>query len=158
MRPGRQTVEEDRLYNAIVRTARAVILPAALIISIALLAYACGGGGGDDSGDNGDNGADGPVSFDVSMGDNFFEPKEFTVKTGQKVTFNLKNDGAAIHNMRVAGADNEYNTDDDALSDPSQFSPGDTGTLEWTAPDKAGEIDLKCEFHPTDSTGIIKVE
>ena len=143
------------MYNAIVRTARAVILPAALIISIALLAYACGGGGSDDSGDNG---GDGPVSFDVSAGDNFFEPKEFTVKTGQKVTFNLKNDGAAIHNMRVAGADNEYNTDDDALSDPSQLSPGDTGTLEWTAPDKAGEIDLKCEFHPTDSTGIIKVE
>ena len=77
------------MYNAIVRTARAVILPAALIISIALLAYACGGGGSDDSGDNGDNGGDGPVSFDVSAGDNFFEPKEFTVKTGQKVTFNL---------------------------------------------------------------------
>jgi plastocyanin len=92
------------------------------------------------------------------MGDNFFKPKEFTVKTGQKVTFNLTNEGAAIHNMRVAGADNEYNTDDDALSDPPQFSPGDTGTLEWTAPDKAGEIDLKCEFHPTDSTGVIKVE
>jgi len=153
----RHTEEEDRLYNAIVRTAKNIILPATLV-SIALLAYACGGGGGDDSGDNGDNGADGPVSFDVSMGDNFFEPNEFTVKTGQKVTFNLTNGGAAIHNMRVAGADNEYNTDDDALSDPSQFSPGDTGTLEWTAPDKAGEIDLKCEFHPTDSTGIIKVE
>jgi plastocyanin len=150
----RHTEEEDRLYNAIVRTAKNIILPATLV-SIALLAYACGGGG---SGDNGGDGGDGPVSFDVSMGDNFFEPKEFTVKTGQKVTFNLKNDGAAIHNMRVAGADNEYNTDDDALSDPSQFSPGDTGTLEWTAPDKAGEIDLKCEFHPTDSTGIIKVE
>ena len=145
------------MYNAIVRTAKNIILPATLV-SIALLAYACGGGGGDDSGDNGDNGADGPVSFDVSMGDNFFEPKEFTVKTGQKVTFNLKNEGAAIHNMRIAGADNEYNTDDDALSDPSQFSPGDTGTLEWTATDKAGEIDLKCEFHPTDSTGIINVE
>ena len=143
------------MYNAIVRTARAVILPAALIISIALLAYACGGGGSDD---NGDNGGDGPVSFDVSTGDNFFEPKEFTVKTGQTVTFNIKNDGTAIHNMLVAGADNEYNTDDDALSDPSQLSPGDTGTLEWTAPDKAGEIDFKCEFHPTDSTGIIKVE
>ena len=140
------------------RTVRAVIPPAALIISVSLLAYACGGGGGDDSGDNGANGADGPVSFGVSMGDNFFEPDEFTVKRGQKLTLNLKNDGIAIHNMRVAGADNEYNTDDDALSDPEQFSPGDTGTLEWTAPDKAGEIDLKCEFHPTDSTGVIKVE
>src|SRR3990172_190376 len=138
------------------RTVRAVILPAALIISVGLLAYACGGDG-DGSGDNGDDGGV-PVSFDVSMGDNFYEPNEFTVKAGQKVTFNLTNGGIAIHNMRVAGADNKYNTEDDALSDPAQFSPGDTGTLEWTAPDKAGEIDLRCEFHPTDSTGIIKVE
>ena len=150
----RHAEEEDRLYNAMVRTAKSIIRSAALV-SITLLAYACGGGGSDD---NGDNGGDGPFSFDVSMGDNFFEPKEFTVETGQKVTFNLTNGGIAIHNMRVAGADNEYNTDDDALSDPSLLSSGDTGTLEWTAPDKAGEIDLRCEFHPADSTGIIKVE
>ena len=146
--------EEDRLCNAIVRTTKNIILPATLV-SIALLAYACGGGGGNN---NGDNGGDGPVSFDVTMGDNFFEPKEFTVKTGQKVTFNLTNGGIAIHNMRVAGADNQYDTGDDAVSDPAQFSSGDTGTLEWTAPDKAGEIKLRCEFHPTDSTGIINVE
>ena len=151
----RHAEEEDRLYNAMVRTAKSIILSAALV-SITLLAYACGGGG--DGGNGGDNGAGGPVSFDVSMGDNFFEPNEFPVKAGQKVTFNLTNGGAAIHNMRVAGADNEYNTDDDAVSDPSLLSSGDTGTLEWTAPDKAGEIDLRCEFHPADSTGIIKVE
>jgi len=144
------------LYNAIVRTAKSIILPAALIISVSLLAYACGGGEGDVGSNGGNDG--GPVSFDVTMGDNFYEPNEFTVKAGQKVTLNLKNDGAAVHNMRVAGADNEYNTDDDALSDPSQIPSGDTATLEWTAPDKAGEIDLRCEFHPTDSTGIIKVE
>jgi len=144
------------LYNAIVRTAKSIILPAALIISVSLLALACGGGEGDVGSNGGNDG--GPVSFDVTMGDNFYEPNEFTVKAGQKVTLNLKNDGAAVHNMRVAGADNEYNTDDDALSDPSQIPSGDTATLEWTAPDKAGEIDLRCEFHPTDSTGIIKVE
>ena len=142
------------MYSTMTRTVRTFILPVALIISVGLLALACGGGG---DGGNGGNGGD-SVSIDASMGDNFFEPNKFTVKRGQKVTFNLKNDGIAIHNMRVAGADNEYNTDDDALSDPTQFAAGDTGTLEWTAPDKAGEIDLKCEFHPTDSTGVITVE
>ena len=135
-------------------TVRAVIPAAALIISIGLLALACGGGG---DGGNGGNEGD-SMSIDVTMGDNFYEPNEFTVKRGQKLTLNLKNDGIAVHNMRVAGADNEYNTDDDALSDPDQLSPGDTGTLEWTAPDQAGEIDLRCEFHPTDSTGVIMVE
>jgi plastocyanin len=138
------------------RTVRAVILPAALIISVSLLALACGGGEGDVGSNGGNDG--GPVSFDVTMGDNFYEPNEFTVKAGQKVTFNLTNDGIAIHNMRVSGADNKYNTEDDALSDPTQIPSGGTGTLEWTAPDKAGEINLRCEFHPTDSTGIIKVE
>ena len=137
------------------RAARAVILPAALIINVCLLALACDGGKGD-GGSNGGN--DGPVSFDVTMGDNYYQPNVFTVKAGQKVTFHFRNEGAAVHNMLIAGADNKFNTGDDALSEPREIPSGGTGTLEWTAPDKAGEIDLKCEFHPTDSIGIIKVE
>lgn len=146
------------MYCTISRALKLVFVPTLLILAIALLALACGGGGSDDSGDNGGDGGDGPVSFDVSMGDNFFEPKEFTVKAGQKVTFNLTNDGAAIHSMRVAGADNEYNTEDDAELDPFQLAAGDTGTLEWTAPDEAGEIKFQCDFHPTDQNGTITVE
>jgi len=144
------------LYSAVNRTARAVILPAALIINVCLLALACDGGKGDSGSSGGNDG--GPVSFDVTMGDNFYEPSKFTVKAGQKLTLRFKNEGAAIHNMRVSGADNKFNTEDDAVSDPTQVPSGGTGTLEWTAPDKAGEIKLRCEFHPTDSTGIINVE
>jgi plastocyanin len=137
------------------RAARAVILPAALIITVCLLAFACGGGGND--GSNG--GADGgPVSFDVSMGDNFYEPNVFPVKAGQKVTFRFENEGAAVHNMLIAGADNKFNTEDDALSEPREIRSGGTGTLEWTVPDEAAVIKVRCEFHPTDSTGTIKVE
>ena len=147
-------LEEDRLYRVMTRAARAVILPAALIISVCLLALACDGGKGD-GGSNGGN--DGPVSFDVTMGDNYYQPNVFTVKAGQKVTFHFKNEGIAIHNMRISGADNKYETEDDALSDPRMIPSGGTGTLEWTAPDKTAEIKVRCEFHPTDSTGIIKV-
>ena len=144
------------MYSAATRTARAVILPAALIIIVCLLALACGGGEGD-GGSNGGNGGD-PVSFDVTMGDNFYEPNEFTVKAGQKLTFHFKNEGAAIHNMRVSGADNKYNTEDDALSDPGRSRPAAPARWSGPPPDKAGEIKVQCEFHPTDSTGIIKVE
>jgi len=133
------------------RAPRVAILPAALAALVALLAYACGDNGG--SGGNA-----GPSSFSVSMGDNFYEPNEFPVKAGQKITINLKNEGAAIHNMRVAGADNKYNNEDDAVSDPENISPGDSGKLEWTAPGKAGVINLRCDIHPTDSTGTIIVE
>ena len=141
------------MYSAATRAARAVILSAALTITVVLLALACGGGG-----DDGSNGGTDGGPFNVSMGDNFYQPNVFTVKAGQKVTFHFKNDGAAVHNMRIAGADNKYNTEDDALSDPREIRSGGTGSLEWTAPDEAAVIKVRCEFHPTDSTGTIKVE
>ena len=94
----------------------------------------------------------------MSMTDNAFDPNEFTVPAGAEVTLNLNNDGTAIHNMRVAGDDNEYDTDDDAVSEEEVISGGDTGVLEWTAPDEAGEIDFRCDFHPTEMTGTIIVE
>ena len=143
------------MHSAATRTARAVILPAALIINVCLLALACDGGKGDGGSNGGNDG--GPVSFDVTMGDNYYQPNVFTVKAGQKVTFHFKNEGAAIHNMLVAGADNKYNTEDDTLSEPRQIRSGGTGVLEWTAPEEAAVIKVRCEFHPTDSTGTIKV-
>jgi plastocyanin len=147
------------------------------IVALLAVSLACGGGGDDDDGgDDGDDGvtpaatepADddggdgdgdgGETTVDVSMGDNFFEPKDIPVPAGATVTFNLTNDGTAIHNMRVAGADNELNTDDDAVSEPSLFNAGDAGTIEWTAPDEPGVIDFQCDFHTTDMTGTITVE
>lgn len=155
------------------------VLLALALASLLAMSFACGGDdddGGDDGGetaapttpaDNGDDDDDGDddgdddddeVTFDVSMGDNFYEPNEFTVPAGATVTFNLSNDGAAIHNMRVAGADNEFNTDDDAVSEPALVPGGETATVTWTAPDEPGTIDLLCDFHPTDMTGTITVE
>ena len=147
------------MSNCAHRGLKLLLLSASLILSIALLAAACSGGG-DDDGDNA-----GPVSFDISQGDtiepevtNFFELNEFTVSPGQEVTFNITNDGVAIHNMRVDGGDGEYDTDDDTVSDPDLFQAGDTGTLVWTAPDEAGEIIFRCDFHPLEMVGTISVE
>jgi plastocyanin len=92
------------------------------------------------------------------MGDNFFDPEGFTVPAGATVTFNLTNDGAAIHNMRIAGEDGDYNTDDDAVSDPDLVSPGDSAVLEWTAPGEPGDFAFQCDIHPTDMLGTITVE
>ena len=162
------------MYNYAHRGLKLLLLSASLILSIALLAAACGGGD-DDGGTSETPAADetaaddaddaGPASFDVSMGDtiepeitNFFEANTFTVSPGQEVTFNLTNDGAAIHNMRIAGGDGEYNTDDDTVSDPDLFQAGDSGTLVWTAPDEPGEIIFRCDFHLLDMIGTISVE
>ena len=162
------------MSNCAHRGLKLLLLSASLILSIALLAAACGGGD-DDGGTSETPAADetaaddaddaGPVTFDVSMGDtiepeitNFFELNEFTVSPGQEVTFNLTNDGGAIHNMRISGADGEYDTDDDTVSDPDLMQAGDAGTLVWTAPDEAGEVIFRCDFHPLDMIGTISVE
>jgi plastocyanin len=94
----------------------------------------------------------------VIMGDNFFDPNEVTVAAGATVTFNLTNEGIAIHNMRVAGLDGEYSTDDDAVSDPGLVMGGGTATVTWTAPDQVGEIIFRCDFHPIEMIGTITVQ
>ena len=83
----------------------------------------------------------------VSLKDNVFAPKELTVKAGASVTFNLKNEGVAIHNMRIAGPDGKFNTGDDAVSDPNLIAGGGTAKLNWTAPAQAGQIKFQCDFH-----------
>ena len=137
------------------------------MVALSMAAVACGGSDGDD--DNGDGGgptvtggattADdgGPVSFDISLTDNVYEPKEFTVDEGAEVTFNITNDGTAIHNMRIAGADNAFNTADDAVSDQI-VAAGATSTVEWTAPEESGVYDFQCDYHLPDMSGTITVE
>ena len=154
------------MFNSEHRGLNLFFLSASLILSIALLTAACSSGGGDGDGetpaadetlaDGTDNA--GPVSFDISLGDNFFEANEFTLSPGQEVTFNITNNGSAVHNMRVDGGDGEYDTDDDTVSDPDLFQAGDTGTLVWTAPGETGTIIFRCDFHPTEMTGAISLE
>jgi plastocyanin len=59
--------------------------------------------------------------------------------------------------MRIAGEDNQFNTSDDAVSDPALVSGGGTATIKWTA-GKAGTINYQCDFHPTDMKGTIEVK
>ena len=126
-------------------------------------------GGGEATGQNGaatetpvdtgdGNGTPSGGDIVVSMGDNFFDSNDITVAAGASVTFQLTNNGIAIHNMRVAGDDAEYNSGDDTVSDPDVFTAGDTGTLVWTAPAAAGEILFRCDFHPIDMIGTITVQ
>ena len=138
-----------------------LLITAALMVGATLIAAACGGG--DDKAQSTKSpGATtpggGPASFDVTLGDNFFDPKEFTVNAGQRVTFNVTNGGIALHDMRVAGADNSYNTTDDAVSEPEFIANLETAVLTWTAPTKAGKYDFRCSVHPTDMFGTITVK
>src|SRR3990172_7617678 len=101
----------------------------------------------------------GEVSMD--MADNFFQLGDqknptLSVKIGQAVKVNLTNKGVAIHNMRTAGEDGNYNSGDDDISDPNLVSPGATASLEFTF-DKVGTFSYQCDFHTTDMKGEIIV-
>ena len=146
---------------------RQTLFTAALVVA-AIAVGACGGSDEDGSGNGGTpapaattpsgDGDGGEIELDVSMADNLFEPAEFTVDAGDDVTFNITNDGTAIHNMRVAGADNEFNTDDDSVSEEEVVTAGGTTTLQWAAPEEPGVYDFQCDFHLPDMAGTITVE
>jgi plastocyanin len=98
----------------------------------------------------------------IDMGDNFFDAggaqnPGFTIAAGTAASVTLTNTGTAIHNMRIAGGDGEYNTDDDIVSDPEQIRAGEQGTIAVNIP-AAGSYDYQCDFHAADMKGTITVQ
>jgi mono/diheme cytochrome c family protein/plastocyanin len=101
----------------------------------------------------------GDVTF--SMGDNFFDldgsvNPTLEIAAGSTVNLTLPNTGLAVHNLRIAGPDGEYNTEDDFVSDPALITGGTEGTLEFT-PGEAGTFPYRCDFHPTEMLGEVSV-
>ncbi len=93
----------------------------------------------------------------VSMKDNLFAQTSYTVKAGQKTTFDLSNDGKLPHNMRIAQADGNYDGPQSVVSDPEIVNAGKKGTLTFT-PASAGTYKFRCDIHPDQMTGIITVQ
>ena len=90
------------------------------------------------------------------MGDNFFEPNELWVVAGQSIRLNLSNDGEFVHNLRIAGGDGVYNTDDDLVSTQSTIKPGETGELVGRI-NEPSSYNFRDDFHPAEMTGTITV-
>jgi plastocyanin len=121
--------------------------------------HAVDGPGGESPGDGGPAGGENVVLLD----DNFFALEEdgeenptLSAPAGEETTWTLENVGTAIHNMRIAGPDGDFNSDDDAESDPATIAGGDSGEITFTL--DAGSYDYQCDFHPTQMLGTIEVE
>ncbi|MCH7952266.1 MAG: cupredoxin domain-containing protein [Chloroflexi bacterium] len=93
----------------------------------------------------------------TAVGDNFYTLNNLKAPLNETTTIEIVNDGNAIHNMRIAGPDGEFNTDDDSVSDPEQITGGSTATVEFT-PTLAGTYTFRCDFHPAEQGGVIVVE
>jgi cell division septation protein DedD len=106
---------------------------------LGLLAPACGGGS--ESGLP-TPGPEGEAVIIVEMHDNFFSPSDLTVRAGRDYILDLRNEGDEVHNLRIAGIDNEYETDDDLVSD--DIAPGKTGSLAFRI-DRPGIYDFRSD-------------
>ena len=129
-------------------------------------ASACGGGGSGDEkptagievktpGPGGaSNSAEKPSeTVKVSMKENLFEPKTFTVPAGKSVEIEAKNDGAAVHNLRILSADKEGKD----FSSNATVAPGAESkfTVKLTKP---GTYKFQCDYHLPDMVGTITVQ
>jgi plastocyanin len=97
------------------------------------------------------------VTLEVTMTDNAFAPKALEVEAGQSFRINLTNEGSFVHNMRIAGPDGEFETEDDIVSTPADPKAGEDGTLVGTI-EKTGKYQLRSDFQPTEMTGTITVK
>lgn len=134
-----------------------------LSVAVLMLSIACGG-----SDDKEEGGAASTVTstkatatpsnegkaqtVKVTMKDNFFEPKEISVDEGT-VTFELKNEGTAIHNMHILSKAAEGK---DYMSKTTiEGGASDKFTATFT---KSGSIKFQCDFHLPDMVGTITVK
>lgn len=104
-----------------------------------------------------------PVSGTVSasMGDNFFDfdgniNPTLEVKVGESVTVRVTNAGNNLHNIRTTGADGEFDTGDDHVSDPDMVTSGSEAVIVFQF-DEPGTFQYRCDFHPVDQRGEITV-
>jgi mono/diheme cytochrome c family protein len=86
----------------------------------------------------------------ITVGDNFFQVDsqnnpEMHVAAGASISANISNTGTAIHNLRIAGPDGQYNTDDDEVSSPDAVPGGTNATIAINVP--AGTYKYQCDFH-----------
>jgi plastocyanin len=126
---------------------------AALVLAplLGLLAPACGGGS--ESGLPAPGPA-GETVIRVEMRNNRFSPSALTVRAGTDYLLELRNGDGEAHNLRIAGIDNEYETDDDLVSD--NVEPGKTGSLGFRF-DQPGVFDFRSDSQPIGMLGTLTV-
>jgi plastocyanin len=86
-----------------------------------------------------------------------FTPNRWTVALGETISIVIANGDSVQHNMRIAGLDGQYDTEDDAVTVPAALNGGETGELIFS-PLVPGEYTFRCDFHPAQMGGRIEVE
>ena len=98
---------------------------------------------------------DAEPTVEVALTDHVFTPSAIEVTGGEEFRIRLVSEGRFVHNMRIAGPDGEFETDDDILSD--DVLPGETVDFVATL-DEPGTYAVRCDFHPVEHTGVIQIQ
>jgi plastocyanin len=85
-----------------------------------------------------------------------FSPNRWSIALDEPITIRVTNNDSQQHNLRIAGLDGEYETQDDAVTDPEALQPGESGELTFV-PQVAGDYAFRCDFHPGSMGGRIEV-
>jgi uncharacterized cupredoxin-like copper-binding protein len=93
--------------------------------------------------------------FDLEMQDDRYAPDALVIVAGKKVKLNLVNVGNFVHNIRIAGPDGVYDTDDDIVSE--DILPGETGELIFVVGEEGVYI-FRDDFRRDTLTGILTVQ
>ena len=94
--------------------------------------------------------------IEIAASGTLFQQNYLHLNVGDAVTIRLTNQDSTPHNLRIAGLDGQFNTEDDAVTSPDQVDPGQSGELTF-APPAAGVYTFHCDFHPTLMGGEIVV-
>lgn len=90
-------------------------------------------------------------TINENMTDNKFSVTAITVKVGQPLTINAKNNGQAIHNWDLLDKDGVSGTTKTDL-----LQPGQSASITMTF-SKAGKYKFQCDVHPTEMVGTVTV-
>lgn len=95
--------------------------------------------------------------IEVTERDIAFAPNKLKIPLGQAVTIRVVNGDPVEHNLRLAGVDGRYDTEDDAVTEPPTIAAGARGELIFS-PQIPGAYTFRCDFHPSRMGGQIVVE
>ena len=93
---------------------------------------------------------------DIVIGDGAFQNNNVEIPLGEPVVIRVTNSDTVTHNLRIAGLDGQFETEDDAVTDPQAIPASESGELTF-APPVAGSYTFRCDFHEAFMGGQIVV-
>ena len=93
--------------------------------------------------------------------DSVFDPDAISIEAGETVKVNVSNTGSVTHNLRIAGVDQEYDTEDDFVAKPPDqastlIKPGESG-FTVVRINEPGQYSFRCDIHPNVQIGTLIV-